>query len=135
DGSPNTDIGVPGYNSDHRSVVASYSMGAPVVFGDFTGDGLVNSADWAILRNNQFGDLSSFTAQQAYLHGDLNGDKRNDHADFVLFKSTYQQLNGAAAFAALLKGVPEPASWMLAMLAGIVVVRCTRHQRRNAQAS
>ena len=41
--------------------------------------------------------------------GDLNGDFRNDHADFALFKAAFESTNGAGSFAAIVIGVPEPA--------------------------
>ena len=42
--------------------------------------------------------------------GDLNGDFRNDHADFALFKAAFESTNGAGSFAAIVIGVPEPAN-------------------------
>lgn len=113
DGGPDTDIAIPGYNADHRAVVATYFSPNFTTFGDFTGDGAVTPADWLVLRTNQNADLSGLTPLEAWERGDLNSDLRNDHADFVLFKQTYSNAHGAAAFAALLTAVPEPAAWVL----------------------
>ena len=46
--------------------------------------------------------------------GDLNGDFRNDHADFVLFKTAFETANGTGSLAASMY-VPEPASALLAL--------------------
>jgi endonuclease/exonuclease/phosphatase family metal-dependent hydrolase len=110
DGGPDTDIAVPGYNADHRAVVAAYNL---AIFADFTGDGLVNVADWQVLRSNQHADLTAFNAQQAWARGDLNNDGRNNHADFALFKTAFDHANGVGALAALLAEVPETDTWVL----------------------
>jgi hypothetical protein len=110
DGGPDTDIAVPGYNADHRAVVAAYNL---AIFADFTGDGVVNVDDWQVLRSNQHADLTAFNAQQAWARGDLNNDGRNNHADFALFKTAFDHANGVRAFAALLAEVPETDTWVL----------------------
>ena len=45
--------------------------------------------------------------------GDLNGDFRNDHADFVTFKAAFDAANGSGAFLAMLQSVPEPSALVL----------------------
>jgi hypothetical protein len=77
-----------------------------------------NAADWVILRNNQLGNLSAQGLAAAYRLGDLNGDKKNDHADFTEFKALYDQANGVGAFVAMASGVPEPSSFSLVAAAG-----------------
>ena len=72
--------------------------GVPFVTGDFNVDGVINTADWTIFRTNQQTNLSSKSLAEAYRLGDLTGDKLNNHADFVLFKSAYDVANGAGAF-------------------------------------
>ena len=47
--------------------------------------------------------------------GDLNGDFRNDHADFALFKTAFETSNGAGSFASGITQVPEPASALLSI--------------------
>lgn len=117
---PDTDIGIQPYPSDHRSVVVQYSLPACVLLGDLSGNCSVGTEDWQQFRSGQLVDLTGMTTSQAYAMGDLNGDKRNDHADFVLFKSAYDATNGSGAFVAMLSAVPEPASGVLFTLGAIV---------------
>ena len=125
---PNTDIGLQPYPSDHRSVVVEFDIPACSLPGDFNGSCTITADDWSLFRAGQHGDFSGLTPNEAYLHGDLNGDFRNDHADFVLFKTAFDAANGAGAFAALLIAVPEPSS---AIPAGwLVFVWLYRTRRR-----
>ena len=113
DGNPNTDIAIAGYNADHRAVLATYSL---TMAGDFDANGLIDVADWAILRANQHADLTGWSLDEAWRRGDLNGDFRNDFTDFAQFKTMFDGVNGAGAFAAML-AVPEPAGAVTALLA------------------
>ncbi len=130
DGDPSTDLSVPGYNADHRAVVVSYDVLASFLAGDFNADGALDVADWHILRDDQLANLSGLTPQQAYLRGDINGDFRNDHADFTAFKSIFDGQNGAGAFAAMLAAVPEPSTG--AMLALAMAAGLARRRRQPA---
>jgi endonuclease/exonuclease/phosphatase family metal-dependent hydrolase len=132
DGSADTDLAIPGYNADHRAVVVDYAITSRV-FGDFNIDNLLNAEDWTILRSNQLGDLSGLSIDDAYLKGDLNGDRRNDHADFVAFKQLFDGLNGAGAFAAMVAAVPEPGAGTLMAIAVAAIVR-RRSPRRSPSA-
>jgi hypothetical protein len=97
--------------------------GQPFTRGDFNLDGSISAADWAIFRANQHADLSGQSLAEAYRLGDLNGDRRNDHADFRAFKTLYDDSNGAGSFAALLTGVvPEPGTAMLLITSGMLVL-------------
>ena len=113
DGNPNTNISVAGYNADHRAVLATYSLS---LAGDFDANGLLNVADWTILRTNQHANLTGLSADEAWRLGDMNGDFRNDFADFADFKTMFEGANGAGSFAAML-AVPEPAGALLAVVA------------------
>jgi endonuclease/exonuclease/phosphatase family metal-dependent hydrolase len=113
DGNPNTDIAIAGYNADHRAVLATYSLS---MGGDFDANGLIDIADWSILRANQHAELTGLSADDAWRLGDLNGDFRNDFTDFVEFKMMFDGVNGAGSFAAML-AVPEPAGAVIALLA------------------
>lgn len=106
--------------------------GPNLLMGDFNSSGGVNSADWAILRANQNARLSGKTPEQAFFLGDLNGDKKNNHADFVIFKTIYEDANGSGSFDQMVAGVPEPSS-MLLMLSVAVLSASTR--RRNVHRS
>ena len=86
----------------------------------------VNAADWVIFRTNQQTDLSSKSLAEAYRLGDLTGDKLNDHADFVLFKSAYDVANGAGAFVTMIGSVPEPSTVVLVLTAGLISIPIRR---------
>lgn len=106
---PNTDVAVPGYNADHRSVVVTYDLPYQcILFGDIDHNCSLDADDWDTLRSNQHADLSGLTEAEAYARGDLNGDLLNDHTDFVLFKGEFEKVNGLGAFVAMLNSVPEP---------------------------
>ena len=78
------------------------------LFADLTGDCSLDSEDWTRLRDNQHTEMVGLTAAEAAALGDLDGDFRNDHRDFVLFKHAYEAANGVGSFADLLQAVPEP---------------------------
>src|SRR4029078_829146 len=121
----NTDIGIQPYPSDHRSVVVRYSVPSCSVFADVNGSCSWNVDDWTQLRTWQLGNLTGLTRAQAYAKGDLNGDFRNDHADFVLFKDAYETANGAGSFATMVASVPEPTGALLGASAVISWLCCT----------
>jgi hypothetical protein len=102
--------------------------GASVTEGDLNVDGAISAADWVILRNNQLGNLSALGLAQAYRQGDLNGDRKNDHADFAEFKSLYDAANGVGAFVAMVASVPEPSSFSLIAAAGCLVAAGRRRK-------
>jgi hypothetical protein len=97
--------------------------------GDLDFNAAINAADWAIFRTGQHADMTGFTRSQALALGDLNGDFRNDFADFALFKSIFESANGTGSFAVMLADVPEPQSITMAftlILAGNLVTRRPR---------
>ncbi len=101
---------------------------APFAVGDLNTDGVINTADWIILRDNQLADLSADSFAEAYRLGDLTGDHLNNHADFVLFKAAYDTFNGASAFAAMLAAVPEPSTIIVVLSAGVFVIPTLRRR-------
>jgi len=103
---------------------------APFAVGDLNVDNAINSADWAILRSNQHTNLSGKSLAEAYRLGDLNGDRLNNFDDFVAFKSLYDDMNGAGAFAAMVASVPEPSSVLMVLVAGILSLH-TRSRSRD----
>ena len=105
----NTDIALDPYPSDHRAVVVEFAFPGCGVVGDVNSDCALNTADWVQFRGGQHTDMTGFTAAQAYAAGDLTGDLENNHADFVLFKDSYDAVYGEGSFARLLT-VPEPAN-------------------------
>jgi hypothetical protein len=100
--------------------------GSAFANGDFNTDGVINSADWMIFRTNQHGDFTGRSAAEAYRMGDISGDFQNNHTDFVIFKTLYDAANGAGAFVAMVAAVPEPASVVLVLAAGLFVVPVRR---------
>ncbi len=103
--------------------------GSPFDVGDFNTDGVVNSLDWMILRDNQHNpDLSNLRELAAYLLGDLNGDLQNNHTDFVLFVDLFNQLNGPGSFDEMLANLPEPEGALLVMTAGLSLLGVRRRQ-------
>jgi hypothetical protein len=110
----------------------SFVLSASGTFGDLNLDGVINIADWQQFRGGQLINMTGYTASQALAAGDLNSDFRNDHADFVLFKSAFDAANGAGAFASMLASVPEPDSAALAVLGlSAFIGRASRGNRRN----
>ncbi|HEY3394708.1 MAG TPA: hypothetical protein VGK58_18530, partial [Lacipirellulaceae bacterium] len=100
--------------------------GAPFATGDLNVDSSINSADWMIFRTNQHADLSGFSLAEAYRRGDLNGDRLNNHPDFVGFKTAFDTANGAGAFDSMLASVPEPATSILLLAAGLFLLPAVR---------
>lgn len=94
--------------------------GAVPIRSDLNGDGVLTIADWQLFAANAG---KSFTGQlpvAAYLQGDLNNDFTNDYNDFLLFKADYNAAHGAGAFEAMVS-VPEPATWLISLIAAAVV--------------
>jgi hypothetical protein len=71
------------------------------VTGDYTGDGLVDAADYTAWRD-QLGSTAILTA-------DGDGDRVVDADDYLVWKESYASSSGALA-------TPEPTAWSLAML-------------------
>ncbi|MGD9635012.1 MAG: PQQ-dependent sugar dehydrogenase [Pirellulales bacterium] len=97
---------------------------------DLNFDGSLTAADWSVFIANAATNLGGLSVAQAYGRGDLDGDNDNDYNDFKLFKADYIQVNGAAAFAALVQNVPEPGTVSLAM---ICLLACGTGRRRRLQ--
>jgi endonuclease/exonuclease/phosphatase family metal-dependent hydrolase len=125
DDDPNTDLAISGYNADHRAVVTTFELPGCSLTVDLNNDCSLDGADWGIFKTGQFRDMTGMTPAQALALGDFNGDFRNDHADFVLFKTAFEAAHGQGSFAALLVHVPEP-STILLLLVALGVSRRTR---------
>jgi hypothetical protein len=102
--------------------------------GDLDFNGLVNVADWILFRDGQHTSMTGLTLAEAFERGDLNGDLHNDHADFVIFKTAFDALNGEGAFVRMLAAVPEPSTLTLCALVQLGLIRDrARHRRRCGQ--
>jgi hypothetical protein len=112
-----TYTGGPGGMSYHRS--------------DLNADGAINANDWPLFHPNLLADLSSMTAVQRALAGDLDGDGDNDVTDFSLFKADFDAVNGAGAFNAMLAGVPEPSSIAILLVGGLGALAFRRRSGRG----
>jgi hypothetical protein len=96
--------------------------------GDLNTNGAINSADWAIFRANQHGDLSGLSLAEAYRAGDMNGDKLNNFDDFAAFKAAYESANGGGSFAMMLSSIPEPSSIVLVLTSGLLAMPLLRRR-------
>jgi hypothetical protein len=93
---------------------------------DLNRDSMVNAADALLYLGGLHTDLSGLTPAEAKMKGDINGDFKNDYADFRLFKEAYNASQGAGALEALLT-VPEPSATALTFAAacfGVAMGRC-----------
>ncbi|MCA9190005.1 MAG: PEP-CTERM sorting domain-containing protein, partial [Planctomycetales bacterium] len=88
-------------------------------FLDLNFDNTVDINDWITFRNGVGADLTGMSRAQAYRVGDLNGDLAYSPADFIIFKTEYDRVNGTGAFASI-SSVPEPAS-VLSLVTALVV--------------
>jgi hypothetical protein len=82
---------------------------------DFNGNGRIDAADYSVWRNS---------LGQTVAHGsgaDANGDGLVDTQDYALWKAHFGEVfgiaSGAGSAASAGHAVPEPASWMLALVA------------------
>lgn len=102
--------------------------------GDFDGDGDVTMSDYAILSANMHNtNISTLTFANAYLLGDMTGNRRINYEDFEDFVFAFDAQNGGAGAFARMSGVPEPASASL-LVAGIVGLLTFRGRGRRERA-
>jgi hypothetical protein len=85
------------------------------VVGDYDGNGIVNELDYNEWRHNYGSSVAA---------ADGNGDGIVNAADYVVWRNAFAKFNPAADSAGLAV-VPEPLSWVIGSLAGMmpVVVR------------
>ena len=102
--------------------------GTAALFGDLNDSGAIDRGDFAILSQHSYTDFTGDTTIGAYLKGDLDGDRDNDFDDFQAFRRAFTVANGAAAFDALLAGVPEPSSTLL-MMHALLAFGCLRRRK------
>jgi hypothetical protein len=96
--------------------------------GDLSFDGQIDAQDWELFRAGQHVVVESGSAAQAYGLGDLNGDLINNHTDFVIFKSLYDQANGPGAFEVMVNSVPEGSTGFLLLVGWGLLTVCSRRR-------
>jgi hypothetical protein len=107
------------------SIVNGYVQyaGAGPKLGDLNFDGTIDLTDFNMLNGGLFSSHgATVTGYQAYQAGDIDGDGDTDEIDFIAFKRAFVADNPVAAAAAGF-AIPEPASWLLALGAGVLLVR------------
>jgi hypothetical protein len=100
---------------------------APPIFGDLTGDRLIDITDWIAFKAAANSDLAAVTHEVALQLGDLNFDRRHSIGDVLLFRKYFDAANGAGAFAAV-EHVPEPSTLLLCAIAAAMGVRRIRRR-------
>lgn len=104
-------------------------MPGPVpIRSDLDGDGAIGIGDWIQFLQYNGTEFPGLTIDEAVARGDLDNDHDNDYFDFRIFRSDYDEANGAGAFA-LLTSVPEP-STLAASLLWIACALCCRRISR-----
>jgi len=94
---------------------------AAPLLGDVTGDGLVNLADFNVIKMN------FFNTGQARNQGDLTGDALVDFADFRQWKAAA----GSGFASVTLFGIPEPGTMLLSSVGSLFCVSLIRFRRRS----
>jgi glucose/arabinose dehydrogenase len=89
-----------------------------LLFGDLNGDHMITPVDWSLFKAGQGSVFTGLSTLYSYLLGDLDGDRDHDLHDFVLFRTAYEDFNGAGSFAAL-DGLSEPSCVALGLLGSI----------------
>ncbi len=82
--------------------------------GDANGDQVVDVSDFNIWNSNKF------ATNTTWITGDFNGDGSTDVSDFNIWNSFKFQSAGSAV------SLPEPASWLLTLLAAGTLAACRR---------
>jgi T5SS/PEP-CTERM-associated repeat protein len=102
------------------------SLAAAGLAGDYNADGVVDAVDYTVWRNN-LGDPNESDLNN-------NGDGGQVTAsDYTWWKQHYGDTSpGSGGLATVAAGfIPEPTSWLLALLAALPAMACTRHLHRR----
>jgi hypothetical protein len=100
------------------------------VEADLNFDGVLDEDDWTVFIAGSETNMAGLSAIEKYALGDLTGNGQNSFEDFELFKELFEAANGSGSFAAMLAGVPEPASAALVVIAGSLLATNPRRQHR-----
>ncbi len=102
--------------------------GTAHLLGDLSNNGSVGLEDYLVLSANLHTNVSTLGQAEAYLRGDMNGDRLINHADFVAFRAAFP--GGSGAFDAMVAQVPEPGTAFLVVVAAWLLFSL-RSFRRN----
>ena len=116
------------YNGEILRIADAIISPRAPLFGDFTDDDMITSADWQKFKDGQGANFSGLWPSQSYYLGDLDGNLKHDLRDFALFRSAYEEFNGLGSFVVLV-GVPEPVSVWLMSSSFLMVVAMYRKRR------
>jgi hypothetical protein len=128
DGDPTTPAIQPGPTESSKGLPygtkIADTLGSPnFLTGDYNKDGVVDAADYTVWRNT-FGQAGTETAHPT---ADPNHDFLVDEADYAIWKASYGSpfsTPGPGAGSGGLAAVPEPTSFILAVLAmGLIAAR------------
>jgi hypothetical protein len=111
--------GIPGGST--YTVAVSSPVGL-IAAGDVNGDGVANTSDYVIIRNNFFG------TNRTRAQGDLTNDGVVNFADFRNWKDYRTAGSGADAELLAGLGVPEPGSLVLALLGALAWLGASRRR-------
>ena len=114
------------FNPNRPSLIIR--LAPKIMFGDLNGDQSITGIDWTLFKAGQGSNFAGLSSLETYSLGDLDGDLDHDLDDFLLFRTAYDQANGAGAFEALL-GVPEPSS--IVMVVSMLLVGACRHRGKS----
>ena len=85
--------------------------------GDFNSDGNLDTADFTILANNF---NASFPREEAFFKGDMDGNRRVDLNDFLVFRELFQLVTARAVAST----IPEPSGLSLGLASCLVITWC-----------
>ena len=133
----NTDLGIDGYNSDHRAVVAEFDV-LPLAFipgdvnldGVFSGDGtgLAEEDDVTAFIEGWMTVLPTDDIETRWTKGDLNLNGMSEMGDLALLHDVL--VAAGLSFSGFHRSVPEPAAIVMAAVGGIAAIASTRRKRR-----
>ena len=106
------EIVVTPYPSDHRAVVATFTLPPCSVPGDLNFDCRVDLDDWTQLQDGYGSDLTGLSPAETYPRGDLNGDLAHTLDDIEIFREAFIAGGGTATELASVP-VPEPTTLVL----------------------
>jgi hypothetical protein len=108
----------------YDNVLVEYIQFVPTNSADFNGDHVIDASDYAVWR--KFNPIASGATQAT---GDANGDGDNDGSDYDAWRATFGNAVGAGSGGGLSgSNVPEPASFVMAVLATAFGVVARRRQ-------